>query len=470
MIFPLWSESYIRRFPILTVSLIAINFSLFFFSFQRIKYEREKIIEMDLELRKFEYSIYLRYYDEFSDIAGESNIIKITDFVRNSLKEKLVKIKQEDYEKWEKLYNNFESFKKGLFIRKVGFIPKKFNFFSLISSIFIHGGWMHIIGNMWFLFLVGINIEDIWGRVFFLGFYLVSGIMANIFHMILNYSDIPLIGASGAVAGVMGAFTFRFFKNKIKMFFFFPPIFASFTVIAGVIFPLWFLQQLINAIFIENSNVAFWAHVGGFLFGVIVTVFLKYSNVERKFIEPKIEEAIDTVDKDFREGIEKIQSGEKEAGIESLINFIKKNPNNVDAYIELSKAYYDIGGYSIAVSYFKKLIDILYKQKNYDLMIEIFNDYMMSEKLQQYTTLGDIYKIVDVYKKKGDLINAKKLLVESYKRYKDNEDAPIILLKLIKILVEAGNISQAEYVYNEITKRFPKYEEQAKAFLKGGSQ
>ncbi len=469
MIFPLWSESYIRRIPVLTVSLIVINFIIFLITYGRIDSERKKLSELDFELRKVEYSIYLRYQDEFEEISGEKNVLKITDYVRNSLKEENPNINEQDYEHWKNLYNNFESIRKGMLVRKLGFIPKKFNFFSMITSIFIHGSWMHIIGNMWFLFLVGINIEDIWGRPFFLFFYLLSGIVANIFHMILNFSDVPLIGASGAVAGVMGAFTFRFFKNKIKLFLFLPPIATTLNVIAGVIFPLWFLQQLFNAIMIENSHVAFWAHVGGFLFGLILAVFLRFSNIEKNIIEPKVEETIDSVDKVFREGIEKIQSGDKEKGIELLINFLKEHPDNLDAILEIAKIYYEMGNFSVSAGYFRRLLDLLNKEKRYDLMLEIFNDYLITENLIGYTTLGDIYKIVDVYRKKEDFVKAKTLLIDTYRRYKDSEDAPIILIKLIKILVESGNKEQAEYVFNEIKKRFPKYEEQAKAYLKGGN-
>jgi hypothetical protein len=108
---------------------------------------------------------------------------------------------------------------------------------------------------------------------------------------------------------------------------------------------------------------------------------------------------------------------------------------------------------------------------------------LRDENLKSYTTPGDIYKIVEAYmnkdysdmsislglaNKKEELAKAVEILIECYKRYKDSSEAPIILLKLIKLLVNSGNKTQAEQVYNEIKKRFPKYEEQANAFLKGG--
>jgi len=149
---------------------------------------------------------------------------------------------------------------------------------TLITSIFLHGSYSHIIFNMLFLWIFGNNIEDYFGHVFFLIFYIVAGIFAS-FTQILTKpsSQIPVIGASGAIAGIMGAYFFLFRKARIKSLVF---LFYFVTVVevpAFLYLLIWFLMQIFSGItsFNAASGVAFWAHIGGFVFGAVVAVFYK---------------------------------------------------------------------------------------------------------------------------------------------------------------------------------------------------
>lgn len=150
---------------------------------------------------------------------------------------------------------------------------------TLITSIFIHGSYSHIIFNMLFFWIFGNNIEDYLGHVLFFIFYLSAGVFASFAQVLTNpSSQVPVIGASGAIAGVMGAYFFLFRNAKIKSLVF---VFYFVTVIeipAFIYLLFWFITQLVSGIssFSGASSVAFWAHVGGFVFGVVFAFFAKF--------------------------------------------------------------------------------------------------------------------------------------------------------------------------------------------------
>mgnify|MGYP003564610468 CR=1 FL=1 len=144
--------------------------------------------------------------------------------------------------------------------------------FSLISFMFLHGGFIHLIGNMWSLYIFGDNIEDRLGPGRYILFYLFCGLASGLSHMLLNpQSNIPTIGASGAIAGVMGAYFLLFPAAKVLTLI--PIIFIPWFIEIPAFFflGLWFLIQFINAAgsHIEVSGIAWWAHIGGFVFGMV---------------------------------------------------------------------------------------------------------------------------------------------------------------------------------------------------------
>ncbi|MGD9181722.1 MAG: rhomboid family intramembrane serine protease, partial [Desulfobacterales bacterium] len=147
--------------------------------------------------------------------------------------------------------------------------------FALVSFMFLHGGFWHILGNMWSLYIFGDNVEDRLGPIRYALFYLLCGIASGLSHLILNLnSNLPTIGASGAIAGVMGAYFILHPRSKILTLIpiFFIPWFIN--IPAFVFLGLWFLLQFINAAGSQGavSGIAWWAHIGGFIFGML---FLK---------------------------------------------------------------------------------------------------------------------------------------------------------------------------------------------------
>lgn len=142
-------------------------------------------------------------------------------------------------------------------------------YLPFLSSTFLHGSWMHVIGNMWILWLFGDNVEDKMGRVRFLLFYLVCGLIASLTHYLINPSStVPVVGASGAVAGIMGAYFLMFRQAKILTYI--PPIFLL-NLPAWIYLGFWAFSQLFYGVFQANGqNIAFWAHIGGFAAGMFL--------------------------------------------------------------------------------------------------------------------------------------------------------------------------------------------------------
>lgn len=145
---------------------------------------------------------------------------------------------------------------------------------TLLTSMFMHGGWLHLGGNMLYLWIFGDNVEDLMGHAGYFIFYLVSGLVAVGTHILLNRgSTVPLIGASGAIAGVLGAYLVLFPRARIVSVVFFGFFLRLVAVPALFFLPVWFLLQLISGVASlggEAQTVAFWAHVGGFVAGVVL--------------------------------------------------------------------------------------------------------------------------------------------------------------------------------------------------------
>jgi membrane associated rhomboid family serine protease len=146
------------------------------------------------------------------------------------------------------------------------------------TSLFLHGSWMHVIGNMWFLFIFGDNVEDYLGHFKYLVFYLLCGFMAMSAQVLVSlHSTVPALGASGAIAGVLGAYFVVYPRARVLTWFFVFVLWVPAWVILGYWFVLNFLSGTATVLQVQSQNmggVAFWAHVGGFLSGMaLVKVF-----------------------------------------------------------------------------------------------------------------------------------------------------------------------------------------------------
>ena len=161
-------------------------------------------------------------------------------------------------------------------------------FLSVFTSMFLHGGWLHLIGNMWYLWIFGNNIEEAMGHLRYFVFYIVCGFLASISHIMSNVgSTLPSIGASGAIAGVLGAYILLYPRARVLTLIFLGFFIRLLYIPAGFVLGFWFILQLLNGSMAGGQDVggiAFWAHIGGFVAGAALVGFFKKRNV--RFFNP----------------------------------------------------------------------------------------------------------------------------------------------------------------------------------------
>lgn len=239
-------------------------------------------------------------------------------------------------------------------MRRWGLAPADYEAGDLVTYMFLHAGWLHLLGNLFILYLAGAPLEDVWGRPLYLVFYLSSGVAAALLFA-LRYagSETPLIGASGAIAGIMGAFLVRFWRVKIKFFYFIWIIVrvwaGTFSASAMAIMPIWFLNEALWAYISDHfyratpdgtaSGVAYLAHVGGFLFGVVFALVVKTLGLEEKHLKPRIHESIGLVENPGLEEAARARSLGNPAGAREILEAeLRKDPTNR----ELGLALWDL--------------------------------------------------------------------------------------------------------------------------------
>ena len=177
---------------------------------------------------------------------------------------------------------------------RFGYIPAESGFGDLLTSMFIHAGFLHLLGNLIFFFVSGPFVEDVFGRPLFAALYMTGGIAASLTYSVRHPdTHTALVGASGAIAAVMGAYLVRFMRSKVEFLFipflFRPMLHFRFFLPAFVVLPLWFVQQWWEMSGeAGGGGTAFSAHVGGFVYGFAVALIVKLTGFEEKFVNPTV--------------------------------------------------------------------------------------------------------------------------------------------------------------------------------------
>jgi membrane associated rhomboid family serine protease len=243
--------------------------------------------------------------------------------------------------------------------RAWGLVPAHPKAWAFLTSMFMHAGWLHLLGNMLFFYLSGPFVEDAFGRPLFAALYLVSGVVSSLVHVAaLPASEAPLIGASGAIAGVMGAFLVRFARRKIRFLYFFFLHGGTVDVPAWFVLPLWFVQQVFFAGLTAESGVAYRAHVGGFAFGFVAALAIKFFAIEERFIAPKIEKEISvTQHPALEEGMDLLAKGETAAAREAFRKVLVSEPRNADAHLGIWQTHCQDGTPAQGVEHVVRAMD-----------------------------------------------------------------------------------------------------------------
>src|SRR5262249_39451183 len=234
----------------------------------------------------------------------------------------------------EKVFDLFATVRR-LPILRWGYTPGDPHADRLLTCLFVHAGWLHLIGNMLFLFAMGPFLEDLYGRALFTLLYFSSGLVATSAHVWQNPGSLaPIVGASGAIAGILGAFLVRLGTARIRFLWLPIPIFFFWRIRlampAFVVLPLWFAEQFWMATNGTESGVALWAHVGGFAYGVVFALIVAATGVEKKLIHPAIERQVGFVqNEELVRAIEAGARGNLDEARRSTRSVLASDPSNV---------------------------------------------------------------------------------------------------------------------------------------------
>jgi membrane associated rhomboid family serine protease len=353
MLIPIGHENMTaRRWPVVTIGLIAINTIVFLFTISALNNDVGELGEVKsriIILAALHPEIKLepqsqRLIDNFKKSQPlqwkhvqdpyRADLISAYD-ARLKMMDDTSKLQAEA----DDLNKQLVELSSSSIAERYAFVPATHTLISYLTANFLHGGIMHLVGNMWFLWLAGFVLEDLWGRWLYAGFYLIAGAAAQQFFYWTDPGSItPALGASGAVAALMGAFLVRLPKMKIEMAWLFFFRLYRFRAPAYCLLPLWLLLEVFYGS-LGSSSVAHWAHVGGFLFGVLAAVAIQHSGLEQK-ANKKIEEKLGwSNDEELEVASSNMEHGQLDDAIFNLKAYIGKNPNSLDAWTMLRTIY-----------------------------------------------------------------------------------------------------------------------------------
>jgi len=342
-----------RRLPVVTLALIAINVLVFLGTYSTIEEQAPQLgkarahilllaaahpeLKLTPEAEQLVTSFEKDHPSTWKKIQDPSHDVVDPWDAKMRLQQDPEVLQEE----MDSLAQQYVTFSAASLTQQYAFVPAHPRALTYLTANFLHGGWLHLIGNMWFLWLAGFVLEDVWGRPLYTVFYLVAGAAALQFHAWTNPGSlVPTLGASGAVAALMGAFLVRFPKMKIRMAWLFAFRIIRFNAPAYTLLPLWLLLEVFyGAAFGGSSGVAHWAHVGGFAFGAIAAVALRYSGLEQKANQAVESKVSWTADPAIDQAHELIEQGQFDAAGELLKQHLAAQADSVDAAILLCDVY-----------------------------------------------------------------------------------------------------------------------------------
>lgn len=299
MIIPLWVRGLSERpWPWVTTALIVINLIVFLGTHAQIEQESQKAARIELPMLLISAA-----HPEVNPPADVRPLIDSFAQDNKPLWEGIRSGKQPPINEWDRemrdwgstqasdeledLAAQWKQIQQDSVLQNYAFYPYKPTVMSFLTANFLHAGWLHLIGNMWFLWLAGAMMENVWGPWIYSGFYLLAGIAGVVAHgTTYPHSVLPMLGASGAIAGLIGGFLVRFPQAKIDLVLVLFVRFIRFAWPACVVLPLWIVLQMLWGLFAPSSGgVAYLAHIGGFMFGLAMALALRYLGLERTLPE-----------------------------------------------------------------------------------------------------------------------------------------------------------------------------------------
>ncbi|MBW2094657.1 MAG: rhomboid family intramembrane serine protease [Deltaproteobacteria bacterium] len=474
LILPLTGKITKQNIPLVTIGIILMNCFIFFVlqSGDSRNYQKAYAFYFRSGLAKTEISRYLDYLQARQNHGPMHNQIpkrvngknmkvlfvkmqQDSTFIQKLRADRVITSDEEIYPQWKDLRTAYENLLAMVVGIRYGLTPAHQDFVRPVTYMFLHGSFMHLLGNMIFLWLVGCMLELGCGRWFYLVLYLVSGIFsAEFFALIYANSSAPLIGASGAISGLMGAFTVLYGKSKIKVFYSLGFYFNYARITAIVLLPIWIAKELFQLIFGSYTQVAYVAHIGGLIMGA----FIGYLNVKIfHFMDETIfdEDPKEQIPRLLEKALDQIGKLDFEHARPILERVLELDPQNRDALTHL----FNMDKINAQDDQFHQSASRLLQQlaRGNDTHKELYNTYMDYFRSAKHLRLGRdlLFNIATVFSTHGYLREAERILIAFLHKYPGYQRLPTGVLNLARAYMKEGAALKAKKYLTIICKRYP---------------
>lgn len=475
LIIPIAGKLSKQNPPVITIAIIFINCLVYFILQSGDNEQYRKAFEFYLNsgLGKIEVS---RYQDYLIETRGEESLPALErqkelrddtfirlyqkmqgdkDFMKKLLKEEIVTPEDAAYENWKSLRRQYEDMLAETVVHRYGFKPAERSLITTFTYMFLHGSFMHLLGNMIFLWLVGCVLELGCGRAFYTAMYLLTGVASvSLFALVYKGSTVPLVGASGAISGLMGAFTVMYGKKKIRVFYSLG-FYFNYAKVAGItLLPIWIGKEILQLAFGGPSQVAYVAHIGGLasgtLFGFLNLKFLGLASEEvfgedpKKRIPVLLEEALQRIGKLDMDGarplLEEVLEIEphNRSALTHLFNIDKLNPENERFHKTASKLLHHLTD----------------DNKAHETLHDTYKEYQrVSKKLR--LSLDLIFRISSAFSVHGHIEESEKIIAMLLKRCPGYQKLPTGILRLAQAYLKNGMKQKGKKALKIICLKFP---------------
>ena len=476
-IIPLIGKISWRNPPIVTIGIILLN-CVVFFLFQagesKKQYEVSRyyfesglanievsryIVYREAHFQESDDSIDTQQFDEDTLVRFYLEMERDFAFLKKLNNDEIILPSDLQYADWKFLKTEYEHKRSQILTLRYGFRPAYKSFLTAFTYMFLHGSAGHLFGNMVFLWIVGCMLEMGLGRLLYSGLYICGGLIAaGMFWLIYMNSTIPVVGASGAIAGLMGAFAVLFGKKKVKIFYSLGFYFNYLKIPAIILLPIWIGNEFFQLFFGNTRHVAYVAHIGGLMGGALFSFFIL------KFCVPLNKDVFDEIPEDgiaplMEKALKHIAELDMESGRQLLGQVLAKDPENIDALTHL----FNVCKLDPETEEFhrttKKLIFQLSRSYNtYEKANKIYQEYVGLTRRprlspQLYLQLSAMFSAT------GHLENAVKILTLLVKKVPESPGIPTALLKLARAYRQNGMALQGNKCLQLLCHKYPESSE-----------
>ena len=472
-IIPLIGKISWRNPPLVTIGIILLN-CLVFFLFQAGESEfQSKVSRYYFEsgLAAIEVPRYIAYCEGHFQESDERSEIQPLDeetlaryyfkieqdfvFQKKLANDEIILPSDPQYADWKILRAEYEHLRSQIISLQYGFRPAYKSFLTAFTYMFLHGSAAHLLGNMIFLWIFGCMLEMGLGRLLYTGLYICGGLIsAGVFWLVYMNSTMPVVGASGAIAGLTGAFAVLFGKKKVKIFYSLGFYFNYLKIPAIILLPIWIGNEFFQLFFGDARHVAYVAHIGGLVGGAFFAfAILKFcmSLNEDVFGETPENDIAPLMEK----ALKHIAELDMESGCQLLRQVLAKDPENIDALTHLFNVYKQDFENEEFHQTAKKLIFQLCRSYNtYEKAHKIYQEYVDLTPQPRLST--QLYlQLCGMFLTTGQLENAVKILTLLVKKVPDSPGIPTALLKLGRAYRQNGMALKSNKCMQLLCHKYP---------------